>query len=235
MPAVPYALSELRVCITIIAQHTYNVCRMQMKLLSDPIPRLQRKQNVYALHGPNAGTELAMLATIDSLDPASLPIMTSLLQKPSALSVGPHAPSAPTQAARRPHSHAHPHDRAAATAAAQSTGTLTAEAHDPAVDLADQVIVNGESVVSQESAVQYTSPDGQGFSPNLPTQHTGAGLQQSLKHSDDDEAAAVLRGMDEDAQKIAADFKLNLEQAGVLQHCCHWATGSKVSMLLQSQ
>lgn len=61
-----------------------SICRMQIKLLSDAPPRLQRKQSIYALHGPNAATELAMLATVSGLDPTSLPVLPALLKKPPA-------------------------------------------------------------------------------------------------------------------------------------------------------
>lgn len=60
---------------------------MQIKLLSDAPTRLQRKQSVYALHGPNAATELAMLCTVSGLDPASLPVMSALLKQPPASSL----------------------------------------------------------------------------------------------------------------------------------------------------
>lgn len=65
-----------------------------MKLLSEPSPRLQRKQSIYALHGPNAATELAMLTTVSALDPTSLPVLPTLLKKPSPQSAPPLEPNA---------------------------------------------------------------------------------------------------------------------------------------------
>ena len=65
-----------------------DACRMQIQLLSDAVPKLQRKQSIYAIHGPNAATELAMLATLQGMDAASLPALPALLScKPSAAAV----------------------------------------------------------------------------------------------------------------------------------------------------
>lgn len=52
---------------------------MQVQLLSDALPKLQRKQGMYAIRGPNATTELAMLATLQGLDAASVPALPALL------------------------------------------------------------------------------------------------------------------------------------------------------------
>ena len=52
---------------------------MQIQLLSDSPPKLQRKQSIYAIHGPNATTELAMLATLQGLDAANIPALPALL------------------------------------------------------------------------------------------------------------------------------------------------------------
>ena len=52
---------------------------MQLQLLSDSPPKLQRKQSIYAIHGPNASTELAMLTTLQELDAANVPALPALL------------------------------------------------------------------------------------------------------------------------------------------------------------
>ena len=72
---------------------------MQVQLLAEEPLQLQRKQRVYAIHGPNAATELAMLATLEALSPASLPALPALLlnQDASAPSAaGTHPPWAQT-------------------------------------------------------------------------------------------------------------------------------------------
>lgn len=55
---------------------------------------------MYALHGPNATTELAMLQTVSGLDPASLPVESALLRQPPASSPSwlavPHAEQLPS-------------------------------------------------------------------------------------------------------------------------------------------
>ena len=63
--------------------HMYNVhvyvYRMQMELLAGVPSYLERKQAIYAIHGPNAATELAMLATLKALSPLTLPCLPALL------------------------------------------------------------------------------------------------------------------------------------------------------------
>lgn len=52
---------------------------MQVELLAGMPSYLQRKQVIYALRGPNAATELAMLATLQALSPTALPSLPALL------------------------------------------------------------------------------------------------------------------------------------------------------------
>ena len=68
-------------------------CRMQIELLAGVPSHLQRKQAVYAIRGPNAATELAMLATLQALSPAALPALQALLscKDSSPMTLGDHA------------------------------------------------------------------------------------------------------------------------------------------------
>lgn len=61
--------------------HDVHVCeyRMQIELLAGVPPYLGRKQPIYAIHGPNAAIELAMLATLQALSPLTLPCLPALL------------------------------------------------------------------------------------------------------------------------------------------------------------
>ena len=54
---------------------------MQIELLAGVPSQLPRKQAVYAIRGPNASTELAMLATLQALSPAALPCLPALLSQ----------------------------------------------------------------------------------------------------------------------------------------------------------
>lgn len=65
---------------------------MQIELLAGVASHLQRKQAVYAIRGPNAATELAMLATLQALSPAALPSLPALLSRKdsSSVTVGEH-------------------------------------------------------------------------------------------------------------------------------------------------
>lgn len=58
--------------------HVYDY-RMQVELLAGVPLHLERKQPIYAIHGPNAATELAMLATLQALSPLTLPCLPALL------------------------------------------------------------------------------------------------------------------------------------------------------------
>ena len=62
-------------------------CRLQVELLGAVPLHLHRKQSVYAIHGPNAATELAMLATLQALTPSTLPILPALLSPNSSSSL----------------------------------------------------------------------------------------------------------------------------------------------------
>lgn len=57
-------------------------CRFEVEALC-PIPQsLRKKQPCYALQGPDASTELQMIAALKSLSPDSLPLLPSLLGPP---------------------------------------------------------------------------------------------------------------------------------------------------------
>lgn len=75
------------------AVHVYNMLvyeyRMQIELLAGVPSYLDRKQPVYAIHGPNAATELAMLATLQALSPLTLPCLPALL----SCTDNPHTPA----------------------------------------------------------------------------------------------------------------------------------------------
>lgn len=161
---------------------------MQIKLLSANAPRLQRKQSIYALHGPNAATELAMLATVSGLDPASLPVLPALLKAPCAPPSGTHAVLRTTQLEPK-------------------TGLGQHAAVPCAPHLAEET-AQGSDVQSQVAA------------SDLQVMGVSEGLQ----------ADGITQRLDEDSQRIAADFALNPEQAGVLQHCSMWAADRKVKM-----
>ena len=162
--------------------------RMQIKLLSDNPPRLQRKQSIYALHGPNAATELAMLATVSGLDPASLPVLPALLKAtwapPSGVQAVLHTTQVEPKAGLGQHTAALP---------SPCLGEETAQAS----DMQCKVAASDLQVMSVSEGLQAD-----GITPRL----------------------------DEDSQRIAAEFALNPEQAGVLQHCSTWAADQKVKM-----
>ena len=64
-------------------------CRFEVEALC-PVPQsLRKKQPCYALQGPDASTELQMIAALKSLSPDSLPLLPSLLGPPCR-SVWPH-------------------------------------------------------------------------------------------------------------------------------------------------
>ena len=165
--------------------------RMQIKLLSANPPRLQRKQSIYALHGPNAATELAMLATVSGLDPTSLPVLPALLKATPT----PCAPPSGTRAVLRT-TQLEPK-----TGLEEHTAVLLspclAEETAQGGDVQSKVAASDLQVMSVSEALQAD-----GFTPRL----------------------------DEDSQRIAAEFALNPEQAGVLQHCSMWAADKKVKM-----
>ena len=59
------------------------VGRMQLEILSGGPAKVQRRQDVYAIHGPNAATELGMLAAIhDMATSLSAPLRAALLERP---------------------------------------------------------------------------------------------------------------------------------------------------------
>lgn len=60
---------------------------MQIELLAGVASHLHRKQAVYAIRGPNAATELAMLATLQALSPAAMPCLPALLSRQDSSSV----------------------------------------------------------------------------------------------------------------------------------------------------
>lgn len=62
---------------------------MQIELLAGMPSQLQRKQAIHALRGPNAATELAMLATLQALSPTALPCMPALLSRTDSTSAVP--------------------------------------------------------------------------------------------------------------------------------------------------
>lgn len=66
---------------------------MQIELLAGVPSHLKRKQAVYAIRGPNAATELAMLAALQALSPAALPSLPALLscRDSSPITLGEHA------------------------------------------------------------------------------------------------------------------------------------------------
>ena len=80
------------ICMCLMCMHIC-VSRMQIELLAGVPPHLQRKQAVYAIRGPNAATELAMLATLQALSPAALPSLPALLSRKdsSPMTLGEHA------------------------------------------------------------------------------------------------------------------------------------------------
>ncbi|BDA40874.1 Protein ZGRF1 [Coccomyxa sp. Obi] len=57
-----------------------NEGRFEVELLCAAPANLRRKQQVFALHGPEASTELAMIFTLQTLSTTKLPIMSALLQ-----------------------------------------------------------------------------------------------------------------------------------------------------------
>ena len=61
-----------------------------MEALCPPPHSLRKKQPCYALQGPDASTELQMIAALKSLSPDSLPLLPSLLGPPCK-SAWPHA------------------------------------------------------------------------------------------------------------------------------------------------
>lgn len=65
-------------------------CRFEVELLCSEPPNLKRKQQVYALQGPDAATELAMLATLQHVTVQSLPILPALMRH-AGTSVAPAA------------------------------------------------------------------------------------------------------------------------------------------------
>ena len=70
------------------------LCRFEVEALC-PVPQsLRKRQPCYALQGPDAATELQMIAALKSLSPDSLPLLPSLLGPPLK-SAWPHAPIDP--------------------------------------------------------------------------------------------------------------------------------------------
>ena len=70
------------------------LCRFEVEALC-PVPQsLRKRQPCYALQGPEAATELQMIAALRSLSPDSLPLLPSLLGPPLK-SAWPHAPIDP--------------------------------------------------------------------------------------------------------------------------------------------
>ena len=56
---------------------------MQIQILSGGPPRMQKRQEIYAIHGPHAGTELGMLAAVrDMATGISAPLRTAMLMPP---------------------------------------------------------------------------------------------------------------------------------------------------------
>ena len=59
-------------------------CRFEVETLCTPPQALRRRQACYALQGPDAATELQMLAALKALSPESLPLLPALLGVPLA-------------------------------------------------------------------------------------------------------------------------------------------------------
>ena len=70
-----------------------------MELLCAVPANLRKKQQVYALHGPDATTELAMISTLRSLKALKLPLLPALLQPNSGTDEHAAASAAPDEAA----------------------------------------------------------------------------------------------------------------------------------------
>jgi hypothetical protein len=57
-------------------------CRFQVEFLAGAPPNMRGEQPVCALHGPEASTEVAMLAMLRSPSLRALPLLPALLQPP---------------------------------------------------------------------------------------------------------------------------------------------------------
>ena len=190
-----------------------------------PVPHsLRKKQACYALQGPDASTELQMIAALKSLSPDSLPLLPSLL--------GPPCRSAWPHTAIHPQSTPAATDSAHAHNAAASRSAVTRQTQSPARAASRHIDKHLENYGNSMQSSLPTQPQSCSALRVSPSQVPRDGdsdfvepdkRQKGVQSSEGNSKQNTVPADSVDADSIIRRFGLNAEQAAALRAMEAWA------------
>ncbi len=211
-------------------------CRFEVEPLC-PLPQnIRKKQQCYALQGPDGGTELQMIAALKGLSPEALPLLPALLDPPREAPQL-QRPSSRQQAMGQQQASSHARGLASLPQQQRQRKQLAGNLSGAEEACGEtQAQVQGQSSLPTQPEVDQTQPSGtscsvsdEGTERCRRERHSEI-VDNSGANSDGKEAVAA-EGMETDS--IIQRFGLNAEQAAALHAMEAWALpgASQVCML----
>ena len=222
-----------------------------MEALCTPPQTLRRRQACYALQGPDAATELQMLAALKGLSPESLPLLPALLgaplrptqQDPATLWHSQQQLSAPGmqqrqpdddmdaiedfQGSMQPHAFRQPwnEERAGADIGADTKehGDLSSQGGFGRGTLSLLSASQAQQASAVAQPICTSSPGTQGVSSAAAGSKEGEGPLEEGQASDESGGQKAVQPQAENAASIVQRFGLNEEQAEALLAMERWA------------
>ena len=202
---------------------------------------LRKRQPCYALQGPDASTELQMIAALKSLSPEGLPLLASLLGPPCK-SAWPHGPIHPQPA--QPATDSAPAQHSFQEGVAATAGPSALHGHQqPAVCMSACQQTDRCAVTAADSMQSSlpTQPQHSSAPPASPSQaaregdsdfEEPAGRPETTQSCEGGASQDAALADSVDADSVIQRFGLNAEQAAALRaipgasqvHCLHTAS-----------
>lgn len=218
-------------------------CRFEVEALCSTPQSLRKKQPCYALQGPDASTELQMIAALKSLSPDSLPLLPSLLGPPCR-SAWPHAMIHPQLS--QPATDSAPNKSAFQSADSAAASRSALARHPQSLACRPSSTQTDERLEHEEDSMQSSLPTqprdcpAQLVSPSQAARDDDTAFrdpnmrQTATQSSEGDASQSPLPEADSgDAGSIIERFSLNAEQAGALRAMEAWAVAGASQVLSQ--